>query len=455
MKSFFLTVLFLIFTALTAVPQEKVVKSLPEIKTLLPYSVKMMDGKPGRITLNTATVALYREELYQEWAGSDWMNYFLIIQENDTAAKKLTTETKMWDNGWKSYQRAVFTYTGSFSDTTARLLSMVMSMYPDTAWSDFSITEWIYDQNNFLVEFRTSYIFGGVTAPAEKQVFENNSLGLPQVITVQSAEFGTGVLENVTRYTYQYNQSNQADLTSITEAAWENANWKDTSKILYTRNAKLNPLTIVYQNITGGNVIENMSRQEYVYYAGDELVNTMEYKFWSSFGSTWGNSSRESYTYNSNGDVLTYNYEIFIDNNYVPFSRETSAYDLAGLKLSNLRENYENGNWVNDDRTLYYYVPTTGVKEKETAVASYGLSQNYPNPFNPSTVIRYTLTNPVQITLKVYDALGKEVSTLVNAEQSAGEYRVAFDGSGLSSGIYYYTLTTPAGSVSKKMLLMK
>ncbi len=86
---------------------------------------------------------------------------------------------------------------------------------------------------------------------------------------------------------------------------------------------------------------------------------------------------------------------------------------------------------------------------------SYILHQNFPNPFNPVTVIRYSLIEDRFTTLKVYDALGKIVSTLVNEKQNAGTYEVDFDGSELSSGVYYYKLSSGNFSQTKRMLLLK
>lgn len=86
---------------------------------------------------------------------------------------------------------------------------------------------------------------------------------------------------------------------------------------------------------------------------------------------------------------------------------------------------------------------------------SYKLSQNYPNPFNPSTIIKYDLPKEGMVKIVVYDAIGREVKTLVNEEQNAGSYKVEFDGSNLPSGIYFYKLQAGDFTETKKMLLIK
>lgn len=85
----------------------------------------------------------------------------------------------------------------------------------------------------------------------------------------------------------------------------------------------------------------------------------------------------------------------------------------------------------------------------------FALAQNYPNPFNPSTVISYSLPSAQQVTLKVYDMLGREVATLVNTRQEAGRYDVPFNAAGLASGIYLYRLQAGSFSEAKKMMLVK
>ncbi|MDQ3019554.1 MAG: T9SS type A sorting domain-containing protein [Bacteroidota bacterium] len=100
---------------------------------------------------------------------------------------------------------------------------------------------------------------------------------------------------------------------------------------------------------------------------------------------------------------------------------------------------------------------TVSVNESRQAElpAGFKLFQNYPNPFNPNTVISYQLTVNSYVKLKVYDVLGNLLETLINKKQSAGNYDVSFSGRNLSSGIYFYELTTGNYSEAKRMIFLK
>jgi hypothetical protein len=103
----------------------------------------------------------------------------------------------------------------------------------------------------------------------------------------------------------------------------------------------------------------------------------------------------------------------------------------------------------------------TAVERTDAIPTGFSLDQNYPNPFNPSTMISYQLPVSGYTTLNVYDQLGKEITTLVNEFQSAGSYRVNFNAEvksnnqNISSGVYFYKLTSSNFTVTKKMILMK
>lgn len=106
----------------------------------------------------------------------------------------------------------------------------------------------------------------------------------------------------------------------------------------------------------------------------------------------------------------------------------------------------------NDD--LVGYQPT-GIESETNLPEQYSLNQNYPNPFNPATTISYSLPKAGNVALKIFNVLGQEVKTLINQYQNTGTYKVSFDASSLTSGIYFYSLSTDDFLQVRKMMLIK
>lgn len=103
-----------------------------------------------------------------------------------------------------------------------------------------------------------------------------------------------------------------------------------------------------------------------------------------------------------------------------------------------------------------FFDPLTSVTDGDAAaVNGFSLSQNHPNPFNPVTTIVYSLPQSGPVRLAVYDALGREVSVLLDGHERAGTHRAAFDASRFASGVYYCTLTSGAQRMTRKMMLLK
>jgi hypothetical protein len=112
---------------------------------------------------------------------------------------------------------------------------------------------------------------------------------------------------------------------------------------------------------------------------------------------------------------------------------------------------WEEGIWASPISSLL-----TDIKnEKYNKPIDFYLSQNYPNPFNPATTIEYEIPKQSNVKIDVFDALGRKIETLLNKEQTAGNYKMSFNGSKLSSGIYLYKLTAGSFVQIKKMILIK
>jgi hypothetical protein len=123
--------------------------------------------------------------------------------------------------------------------------------------------------------------------------------------------------------------------------------------------------------------------------------------------------------------------------------------DMTGMASESMLGCYING-------VLYGDTTLTGIENISTEIpSSYSLGQNYPNPFNPMCNVQFSMCNSGNVKIIVYNVQGREVQTLVNERLSAGTYEVKFDGSMLTSGVYFYRMVTKDYSETKRMLMIK
>jgi len=146
------------------------------------------------------------------------------------------------------------------------------------------------------------------------------------------------------------------------------------------------------------------------------------------------------------------------------YSKNDSLYLYKNLERFDYT--YRNDiSWFNDDvfiysqggNALYSFDTSIKVSVHNTGYNnySYSLKQNYPNPFNPTTIINYSVPKQSKVTIIVFDVLGREITKLIDEEKNIGNYEIQFDGSNLSSGIYFYQIRTAGFIQTKKMLLLK
>jgi Secretion system C-terminal sorting domain len=225
-------------------------------------------------------------------------------------------------------------------------------------------------------------------------------------------------------------------------------------------------------------LLEHWSNAQWVFlyrstrtYDANGHMLTDLYEEWSN--GHWVNSSSDTYTYDATGHMLTDLHESWLNTQWVNYWRITYAYDAHGNATSYWYESWSalamSSSWSVVDGagnnyffgectsvTLIWKLNVTGVSAEDKNLPQiHTLSQNYPNPFNPSTTIKYELPKSTMVRLSVYDLLGREVSALVNDRRNAGVHEVKFDGSGLSSGVYFYRLQAGDFVQTRKLLLTR
>lgn len=146
------------------------------------------------------------------------------------------------------------------------------------------------------------------------------------------------------------------------------------------------------------------------------------------------------------------------DNQVIKF-RSIQGRTLVGYIYGGIRATLPNGGPSTANDVIYKVFITPNPVSVENISSEvpekYSLSQNYPNPFNPVTNIEFKISTSDFVKLKVYDVMGKEISALVNQNLTPGTYKINFDGSRLTSGMYFYKLETSKFTETKKMVLIK
>ncbi len=230
-----------------------------------------------------------------------------------------------------------------------------------------------------------------------------------------------------------------------------------------TGNTLYNNILINHHSFRGSISIDESSSENFVSdyniledrLSDDDGNSNMSFSEWQALGydlhSVIAEPEEEIFVNHSSGD-----YHLIEDSQPVDIGTSLVS-SIVAEDLDNISRPQENGL----DIGAYEFAGPTGVNDDKNLFEDFELFQNYPNPFNPTTKIKFQIPllggdkRGGLVTLKVYDILGREVATLVNEEKQPGVYAVEFNGSELSSGIYYYQLKAGNFIESKKMILMK
>ena len=197
----------------------------------------------------------------------------------------------------------------------------------------------------------------------------------------------------------------------------------------------INNMSWIGKEDVNGNIVETP------YFAADirSLPNMNDAQIWNVSG----------VAHNVTGDVeLTWNMDEIDDSYLVHLQVSGRTYDLR----------QENSVIVSQDELSNMNIligsGSMGIEIVEIP-ETFSLSSAYPNPFNPVTQINYELDRSGEVVLELFDVRGSKIKTLVNEYHDAGSYQFTFDGSQMSSGVYFYSMTTNGISKTRKLVLMK
>jgi len=203
--------------------------------------------------------------------------------------------------------------------------------------------------------------------------------------------------------------------------------------------------------------------EAYLIFFGSSLPASVSYNNFLTTAFPWyfsGNippGLREINQVNSNGDSCDAYYNIFMDPLFVDFSggdyhlTESSPCIDAGDPAGP----YDPDSTI-ADMGRFYYDQTVGINDPDEILPeTFSLFQNYPNPFNAQTIIQYSLSEPSDVKIEIYDLLGREVGMILNGMQLAGNHQVIWNAEDLPSGMYFYKLQAGDYNETKKMVLLK
>jgi len=343
--------------------------------------------------------------LHSYWDGNKWLFYSRESKTYDQEGKQLTSISESLNNNtWKPDTRESYSY-----DHLGRQAGYLIENYVGDEWKNLLRDKSSYDSLGNVVEsisenwIDTSWIYSLKITTS----YLENGLEASYLIEKWFDNKWNTDIEGI----FEYDAQGNLIMTTVRQ-------WNGTEWLIYGRAA------FTYEN---NNRTEQLAQ------------------LWDS--TQWINSDRTVFSYDENGCRKNGKYEIWNNERWYP---------AIGPIVFDVTDEFRIGFITNEIN--FYYSSTTGVEDEGNLLTTFKLYQNYPNPFNPVTKIKFsipTVETPYMASLRVYDVLGREVATLVNEEKPAGDYEVQFDGSGLTSGIYFYQMKTAEFIQNKKMILLR
>ncbi len=385
--------------------------------------------------------------LRKYWTGSNWMDnrsYEYTYDNSENLIKKLVKAYDQFSDVWIDWERYTYSYNND-----GQLLRELKEQISSGEWYDFSRYTFEYDQQGNIISEVYELANPSPMLNYRKYLFSydaNNNIS--QKITQW---WINDAWVNFSLTTYDYNEDK---ILGYKTDRMNEDSWVDYQRAFCHYDGYGNKDSVLVQAWDAFNQLWVNDTLYTSSYNSDNLITENLMKRWD--GEVWRNSTKSLLVYNSELDLVTWEYKYLYNENWERGTKPIKLIDKFGNIYS----------FYTGEIDIYYGTPVeVEVMHKNTI--DFALYQNYPNPFNPSTKISFTLPEESNVKLVIYNLLGEEVATLINREMNAGFHSVNFDASSvnrqLSSCLYFYRIS--AGNASsgsaqsfvdvKKMLLLK
>ena len=447
---------------------------------------------------------LLSTQLSQYWEPSinsgagDWMNESLVSYTRTDSGRDIELKIEIWDPGTGMFVPDFLRATtrnenGQATETLDQQweptanggaggyvpLQRRSSEYTPSGQTSMSTTElWDEDAGDYFIWNRTSYEYDGEDrisvrlfesalfgplAPSLRYNYTYNGDGLTESIRRESHNGNDFENSGLNEYTYDSNGEEIEDL----ESDWDEdgGDWVRESRTTteFSPNS-LNPTLEIEtdQNWdTDAGDWLNDEREITELTAADEI--TLTFQEWDPNAAgkqqgAWINTDQSITTLTQEGpkQSVTQIWDIGLGA-WVDDSRDTQEYNEQGNIETSLSESWDGTNWLNEfllTQTYEEFQSPTAVDTDEIS-GGFALKSGYPNPFRQSTTISFTLPGTEQVTLEVFDMLGRHIETLVDGQMSAGTHDVRMDARDLPAGLYMYRLSGQRVDLSKTVLLVR
>lgn len=447
------------------------------------YPFKNFSGEQFRYN-RVNTNSIYKIDTVIEKSTFWNAKYTYTFNSKGKVQEKATSY--MVNPGFQTNYRQTYLY-----DDAKRTNVVLTEKYYNGLWLNDSRTTYCYDDTGNEIFCLDEYFMAGkwYNSFRVSRTFSSNG----KLISELDEIFRNGMWMKVSKEQHLYDTNYRSVFDSY--EVWENEKLDSVEQYSWEYQAKGDTLYTFWKKFIDGNWQNNGNRVQIYDDEGmktEELISdwidnkwilsyreyllskTAEKKCWIiEFWNDGICDSKYRYTslYNTERKLISRLEEIDSNGNWEGSFKINYDYDVFGNMVKFQAARWKNNSWQPDDYSYVYdevedfygFDITAHYKSIEQIVGidieqiplGFELYQNYPNPFNPETTIIYEIPVSGNVTLKVYDVLGREISTLVNEQKGAGRYKVKFNGNKLSSGTYFYQLRCGSFSEIKKFILMR